>query len=54
MVNLNEIESQLQKKLKTINVFLNDDILMNMRKNALDYITNKTNDYSYVKKYLLG
>ena len=51
---LNEIESQLQKNLKTINVFLNDDILMNMRKNALDYITNKTNDYSYVKKYLLG
>ena len=51
---LNEIESQLLNNLKTINVFLNDDILMNVRKNALDYITNKTNDYSYVKKYLLG
>ena len=51
---LNEIESQLQNNLKTINVFLNDDILTNLRKNALDYITNKTNDYSYVKKYLLG
>lgn len=50
---LNDIESQLEKHLKTINVFLKDDLLENIRKNALDYIINKTNDYSYISKYLL-
>ena len=51
---LYDIENALKDKLKTINVFLSDDLQKQLHDYAIDYVTGKVDDFSKINKYLIG